>query len=88
MMNWNDVGYGKSCKGKEVRSGSAPHPPARGLDDRIRHLCARVVEASEEELASTVADLQAALREHSDRLRKLAVRKLTHLSSTPQQSSG
>ena len=42
------------------------------LDDRIRELCAKVVASSDHELGSSIAQLKAALREHDERLRKLA----------------
>jgi hypothetical protein len=54
--------------------------PSRRLDDRIRALCAEVVATGEEgrfELA--ISKLQSALREHNERLRRLALAKLTRL---------
>ena len=49
---------------------------ARRLEDRIRELCARAVTAQESELDSIFSSLQSALREHNERLRKLAAEKL------------
>jgi predicted component of type VI protein secretion system len=49
---------------------------ARRLEDRIRELCAHAVTAQESELESIFSALQHALREHNDRLRKLAAEKL------------
>jgi hypothetical protein len=54
---------------------------SRRLDDRIRDLCAKAVEADQEELESIFAELKQALREHAERLRKLAVRKLVRTTS-------
>ena len=89
MMHSINNAYGKDCK--ETQTGKHGNPgsevPARRLDDRIRYLCAKVVDASEDELFSTVADLQAGLREHSDRVRRLAGRKLTAVWSNHQQFS-
>jgi predicted negative regulator of RcsB-dependent stress response len=53
--------------------------PSRRLEDRIRVLCAKVVTADEGEFGSAFAELNSALHEHSDRLRKLAGRKLAGL---------
>jgi hypothetical protein len=50
--------------------------PARRLDDRIRDLCAKAVTAPESELHAIFSELNAALREHNERLRKLAAEKL------------
>ena len=49
---------------------------ARRLEDRIRELCARAVAAQDSELDPIFSALQRALREHNDRLRKLAAEKL------------
>jgi len=49
---------------------------ARRLEDRIRELCARAVAAQDSELVTIFSALQQALREHNDRLRKLAAAKL------------
>jgi hypothetical protein len=49
---------------------------ARRLEDRIRELCARAVTAQDPELDSIFSALQSALREHNERLRKLAAAKL------------
>src|SRR5229473_6762211 len=49
---------------------------ARRLEDRIRDLCSRAVAAQDSELDSIFSALQQALREHNDRLRKLAAAKL------------
>jgi hypothetical protein len=48
----------------------------RRLEDRIRDLCAKTVSAPEGELEPIISDLKAALREHTQRLRKLAAAKL------------
>ena len=53
--------------------------PSQRLEDRIRDLCAKVVDADEKEISSAISDLQSALREHNDRLRKLAFSKLSNL---------
>ena len=52
--------------------------PSRRLEDRIRELCARVLSASGAELEPLISELQAALREHNSRLRKLAADKLAN----------
>jgi hypothetical protein len=58
------------------------------LDDRIRQLCAKVVASSNDELGSSIAELKAALREHSERLRKLDFDQLSRLwhSNNPAQN--
>jgi hypothetical protein len=50
--------------------------PSRRLDDRIRDLCAKAVVAEESELEGIFSELNSALREHNERLRKLAAEKL------------
>ena len=48
---------------------------SRRLEDRIRDLCAKAVTTEGAELGATLQELRVALREHADRLRKLAVQK-------------
>jgi hypothetical protein len=50
--------------------------PARRLDDRIRHLCARVTEASNEELGTLLQELLGAIHEKVERLRGIAANQL------------
>ena len=52
--------------------------PSRRLEDRIRELCSRALSASGAELEPLISELQAALREHNSRLRKLAADKLAN----------
>ena len=47
------------------------------LEDRVRELCARAIKAQGSESDPIFSALQLALREHNDRLRKLAAAKLT-----------
>jgi len=49
---------------------------ARRLEDRIRELCAQALTAQAPELDPILSALQSALREHNQRLRKLAAAKL------------
>ena len=51
--------------------------PSRRLEDRIRDLCAKAVDAETEDFQPVLEELKAALREHTERLRQLAARKLT-----------
>ena len=46
------------------------------LNDRIRDLCAKAVQAEQHELDPLFEELKAALREHTDRLRELAATSL------------
>jgi hypothetical protein len=48
----------------------------RRLEDRIRELCRTTLEAPDDELEPTMLELKAALREHTERLRKMAALKL------------
>lgn len=50
--------------------------PSRRLDDRIRHLCRKAMMAQEPELDAVFSELKLALREHTERLRKLIATKL------------
>jgi len=45
---------------------------SRPLDDRIRELYAKAVDAQQSDSEPIFADLKAALREHAHRLRELA----------------
>jgi len=54
------------------------HLPFLRLDDRIRELCNAVVGTDERELGPLMSELQAALREHNHRLRKLVAAKLAN----------
>lgn len=49
---------------------------SRRLDDRIRHLCAQVTEASNGELEAILQELLAAIHEKIERLRSLAASQL------------
>jgi len=42
------------------------------LEDRIRELCAKAVDAETEDLQPALEELKAALREYTKRLRQLA----------------
>jgi hypothetical protein len=53
--------------------------PRRRLEDRIRELCARALTAQESELDAILHALRSALREHAERLRKLAAAKLVSI---------
>jgi len=61
--------------------------PATRLDDRIRELCARVVSADGDDLGPAISELKSALREHNNRLRKLAAGTLGLLWSSPKEPS-
>ncbi len=54
--------------------------PPRRLEDRIQDLARKAVAAQDSpELTDIIRELRAALREHADRLRKLAAEKLLTL---------
>ena len=57
----------------------------RRLEDRIRELCAMAVTAEEPELERILSELQSALREHTERLRRLAAAKLTTLDENARR---
>ena len=57
----------------------------RRLEDRIRELCALAVAAEDPELEMVLAELQAALRQHTERLRRMAAAKLTMLDEDVQE---
>jgi hypothetical protein len=50
-------------------------------DEHIRKLCAKVIAANDAELEPAIAELNNALREHSQKLRELAAEKLSPKSS-------
>ena len=49
----------------------------RRLEDRVRDLCTRVIEAKDSDIDQTIKELRQALAEHNRRLRKMAAQKLT-----------
>jgi hypothetical protein len=51
--------------------------PSRRLDDRIRELCGKALVARNSELEEIFLDLQSALHEHNEKLRKMAVQQFT-----------
>jgi len=68
---------------KQIISRVVPSGP---LEARVRELCAKVVTANDGELEPAIAELRLALREHNQRLRRLAVAKLANpLSSCKWQ---
>jgi len=58
--------------------------PSR-LDDRIRELCAKVIQAHGSDFGFAVQDLQDALRQHATQLREMAAEKLTRVSPHAQK---
>ena len=57
--------------------------PSRRLEDRIRELCAKAVAAPDSaDFNEVMQQLRESLREHANRLRQLAARKLR-----PRQSA-
>jgi hypothetical protein len=60
---------------------------SRRLEDSIRELCAVVIAAKDTELEPALSDLKAALREHTDGLRKLAAAKLTTHSTSRETTA-
>lgn len=49
---------------------------SRRLDDRIRDLCAKVARSKGDDYEPSLSELKAALREHTDRLRRMAAESL------------
>ena len=52
--------------------------PTRRLSDRIRELCGKALAARNSELDPIFSDLQSALHEHNERLRKIAAEQLSN----------
>jgi uncharacterized coiled-coil protein SlyX len=73
--------------GNRERAVAACLMASRRLEDRIRELCSKVVGVRDEELEPAIAELNAALREHNQRLRKLAGAKLTRLDPPRRRPS-
>ncbi len=46
------------------------------MEDKIRQLCARAVAAGDDDLKDAISELQAALREHTQDLRKTLIEHL------------
>jgi len=61
----------------------APYQAAMSSEQAIRDLCARVVAAQGEEFTRVAADLQVALKAHTEHLRAMAVAALVNRPSTP-----
>jgi hypothetical protein len=49
---------------------------ARRLDDRIRHLCVQITEATNDDLQAVLQELLGAIHEKIERLRSLAANQL------------
>jgi hypothetical protein len=58
------------------RCSNLAHMSLQELNDRIRDLCAKAVEAEQHELEPLFEELKSALRDHIDQLRELAAAKL------------
>ena len=59
------------------RLGRSILVPSRRLEDRIRELCTKAVAADDSaDFSELMQQLREALREHANRLRQLAARKL------------
>ena len=56
------------------------------LEDRIRELCAKALTAQEPELHAIFHALRSALREHTERLRRLATAKLVSIDGNQLQN--
>jgi hypothetical protein len=50
--------------------------PSRRIDDRIRDLCTKVACSEGSDYEPTLSELKVALRQHTDRLRKMAAETL------------
>jgi hypothetical protein len=46
------------------------------MEDKIRQLCARAIAAGEDDLKDAISELQAALHEHTQHLRKQLIEQL------------
>jgi hypothetical protein len=46
------------------------------LEDRIRELCAKAVASDDTDFQSVTSELRSAMREHIERVRKMAVQQL------------
>lgn len=68
--------YGQGAAGV----GSWGRVPSRRLEDRIRELCCKALSAQDSELEAVFSELKSALREHTQRLRKLLAIKLVNRS--------
>lgn len=49
---------------------------SRRLNDHIRELCGKVINAKDDELEAVLTELKTALHEHTAKLRKLAAKTL------------
>jgi hypothetical protein len=58
---------------------------SRRLDDRIRSLCSKVTSASEDEVEPLLKELQSAIREKIESVRRLAVRQLIQREKAEQR---
>ena len=50
--------------------------PRMMMEDKIRQLCARAVAAGDDDFKDAISELQAALREHTQGLRKTLIEQL------------
>jgi vesicle coat complex subunit len=57
------------------------------IDERIRLLCAKAATAQGSELVTVLKQLRAALREHNDFVRKMALRTLNRVAAKEGSSN-
>jgi len=50
--------------------------PSRRMEDKIRNLCARAVAAGDNDFQEAISELQSALHEHAQELRKTLIEQL------------
>jgi hypothetical protein len=62
--------------------------PSYRLDDRIRELCAQATAADDTSFTEVLSELQSALREHTARLRGVAMRELVARKQQRLQPEG
>ena len=87
LVTPNESNYRNRCMEEVSERALICNVPPHRLDDRIRELCARVVAAEGDDLPPAISDLKAALREHNNRLRKLAASTLGFLWSSQKEPS-
>lgn len=75
-------GLHKIPYGQDLHTVAACPVPSR-LDDHIRQLCIKVVRARDVDLEPAISELKAALRQHTQTLRKMAAEKLVTSGSQP-----
>jgi hypothetical protein len=80
--------YPKHCISKHPLPAALYLVPSRRREDKIRKLCAKAVAAGNSDFQEAISELQAALHEHAQELRKTLIEQLAGRPDRRVRSEG